>query len=116
MKHAIVRLLIVILAFGTAEAGTGSGTVTNITPVAVNGVEFSVITLSTMSGTPVCANGSARFALSATDPRYKTIITLLLGAYFAGASVYANGAGTCNTYPGGAEDLSYVCLDGGTPC
>jgi hypothetical protein len=115
LKRATERVLIAMLALGTAQAGTGSGTVTNITPAVSNGTEFFVVTLSTMSGQPSCTS-SSRLALSATDPRYKTIISILLGAYFSGASVYANGAGTCNTYPGGAEDLAYVCLDGGAPC
>ena len=39
----------------------------------------------------------------------------LLGAYFSGSEVYVNGLGTCNTYST-AEDLGYVCFNGGIPC
>jgi hypothetical protein len=85
-------------------------------PAVTSGTEFFVVTLSVMSGQPSCTGPSPRLALSTADPRYKTIVSNLLGAYFSGASIYANGAGTCNTYPGGAEDLAYVCLDGGIPC
>jgi hypothetical protein len=115
LKRTIASAVIAMLALGTAQAGTGSGTVINITPAVINGTEFFSVVLSTMNGAFPCG-GTARFVLSATDPRYKTIIAMLLGAYFSGASVYANGAGTGNTYPGGAEDLAYVCLDGGAPC
>jgi hypothetical protein len=115
LKHTIARVLIAILALSTAQAGTGSGTVTNFTPAVNNGTEFFVVTLLTMNG-PFSCGGIARFALSAADPRYKTIVSILLGAYFSGASVYAYGAGTCNTYSGGAEDLAQLCLDGGVPC
>ena len=110
----LLGLLAALLAFASAEAGTGSGTVTNITPGLLNGTEIFVLTLSTMSGQPSCAS-TARFAFSSTDPRYRSILAILLGSYFSGSSVFARGADTCNTY-GGSEDLAYVCLDGGVPC
>jgi hypothetical protein len=114
MRRAIGGVLIAILAFGTVQAGTGSGTIVNFTPAVINGTEFFVLTLSITNGQPACVN-SPRFALSASDPKYKTVVALPFGAYFSGASIYVNGAGTCNTY-GGSEDLSYVCLNGGVPC
>lgn len=115
MQRFIYGLLVATLAWGTAQAGTASGTVVSFTPVTQqNGTEFFVLTLSNRSNAPACAT-SSRLALSATDAKYKTVVAMLLGAYFTGASVYAVGEGTCNTY-GDSEDLQYVCLNGGTPC
>lgn len=115
MRSFMTGLVLVMLTFGVARAaGSGSGTVANITPIVLNGTEFFVVTLSTMSGQPACADGS-RFALSASDPKYKSVLAILLGAYFSGSSVFARGLGTCNLYAS-SEDLGYVCLNNGVPC
>jgi hypothetical protein len=109
-------LLIFAVAFSAEPvlAGTGSGTVVNLTPSALSGTEFFVLTLSTMTGQPTCAT-SGRFALSSTAPTYRTIVAGLLGAYFSGATIFVRGLGTCDTYTG-TEDIGNVCFDGGTPC
>jgi len=101
------------LALAQSGGGTGSGTVLNFTPAVSNGVEFYVLTLSSMS-TASCAT-TGRFALSSSDPKYKTTVAILLGAYFSGTSVFARGLATCTVY-GGSEDLAYVCADNGAPC
>jgi len=115
MQRMMVGIVAAMLMVGVARAGTGSGAVTNITPIVLNGTEMFVVTLSTMNESPTCDGSSPRFALSASDPKYKSVMALLLGAYFSGASVFARGLGTCNLYSS-AEDLSYVCLNGGVPC
>ena len=113
MKRLI--MLTSLLMSGLAHAaGTGSGSVVSLIPAVINGTEFFVLTLTTMQGQPACAT-SGRFALSATDPKYRTVVTGLLQAYVTGRAVYANGLGTCDTYAG-AEDLAYVCFNNGEPC
>lgn len=109
-------LLIVAVAFsaGRVHAGTGTGTVVNLTPSALSGTEFFVLTLSSMTGQPSCAT-SGRFALSSSVPTYKTIVAGLLGAYFSGATIFVRGLGTCDLYAG-TEDVAYVCFDNGVPC
>jgi hypothetical protein len=94
--------------------GTGNGSVVSLIPSVINGTEFFVLTLTTMQGQPPCAT-SGRFALSATDPKYRTVVTGLLQAYFQGGQVFARGLGTCDTYSG-SEDLAYVCFNNGAPC
>ncbi len=113
MKRLV--LLSSLLMSGTALAvGTGSGSVGSLIPAVINGTEFFVLTLTTMQGQPPCAT-SGRFALSATDPKYRTLVTALLQAYFQNGQVYARGLGTRDTYSG-AEDLAYVCFNNATPC
>ena len=110
-----LTMLTCLLMSGLAHAaGTGSGSVVSLVPAVINGTEFFVLTLSTMQGQPACA-AAGRFALSATDPKYRTVVTGLLQAWVAGRPVYANGLGTCNTYAD-SEDLAYVCFNNGNPC
>jgi hypothetical protein len=114
-KYALRLAALALTVSGLAEAsGSGSGTVTNFTPTETGGVEFFVVTLASMTGMASCAT-TARFALSASDPKYRTTVAILLAAYYSGASVFARGLGTCNTYAG-SEDLAYVCADNGLPC
>ena len=114
MGRYIVGLVVTLLLTGAIQAGTGSGTVVNITPAVLNGTEMFVVTFSTMSSQPTCAS-SSRFALSASDPKYKSVFAILIGAYFSGASVFARGLGSCNLYAE-TEDLGYVCLNNAVPC
>jgi hypothetical protein len=105
--------IIGLLISALAQAGSGNGQITYFVPFVINGQEAFVFRLSTMSGAPACSSGN-RFALTAADPRYKTIVAAIIGASLSGASIFAWGSGSCTTYAG-SEDLSYICL-GPDPC
>ena len=66
-------------------------------------------------GRPGACNTDGRFVITASDPKYKTVLAAMMGAYFSGSAVFARGQGTCNIY-GGSEDLSNMCFNGGVPC
>jgi hypothetical protein len=103
-----------MLATGAARAnGSASGVITYFIPFVYNGVEMVAVRLTTMSNVPVCGTAN-RFVMSSSDPKYKTVIAMLLGAHFSGSPIFIHGQGTCSNYVG-SEDLAYACL-GPDPC
>jgi len=100
-----------VLGVTSAEAtGTGTGSITNLTSFTFNGVEMFTLTMSSMSSPFAACAHSNRFIISAQDPKFKTVLAMLLGAYYSGSSVIVYGGGTCNTYDGASEDINGACV------
>ena len=114
MKKIIMAALVLILGIGAAEAGSGTGRVTYFVSMTLNGQEAFVVRFSTMNGIASC-NSASRFVMTAADPKYKTTLAILLGAWLSGnTTAFVYGTGSCTIYSG-SEDLMYACA-GGDPC
>ncbi len=109
MKTIIATLgLIFGLEGSSAFAATPTaavGPITTFTTAVQGSQEVLVIYFASLSG-PSC--GTSRYIYSSSQPNYKSVLATVMAAYFAGTSVYAQGAGSCSIW-NNTEDLSYLC-------
>lgn len=97
-----------------ASAGSSSGVITGVISYhCAPAVECVFVQASAHANHAAC-NVSSRFVISGSDPKFKTTVALLLGAYFSGTPVILYGTGACTT-SSNSEDLSHACT-GTIPC
>ena len=114
MKKIITIGLCALLITTAQAAGLGTGVITGYAPSTSGGApEFIVFSVEILTGTPAC-NTTARFSISSTDAKYKTVVAGIMAAFHTGTPVRVVGFGTCNIWSN-AEDVSYVCF-GNVPC
>jgi hypothetical protein len=107
LRRTTTAALMLVTA-SIASAGTATGVVTGYVPFNDATTAIFLFRVDSLSGAPPC-NTSARFAISDSDPKYKETVAAVMSAYATGASVYAVGHGTCNTWSN-SEDLYYFCV------
>ena len=109
MGKVIVLGLCALLVTPAQANGLGTGRITGWAPSTSGGnPEFVVLSVETITGTPPC-NTTARFSISSTDPKYKTVVAGIIAAFHAGTPVRVFGLGTCNVWSN-AEDVTYICF------
>lgn len=111
MKKIIALLLATASSFTFAGAGTGK--ILGYLPFSAGSTEIFFVN-SENNLNQISCNTTNRYAMSASDPKYKSTQAALMAAFMAGSQVVVKGKGSCNVWAN-AEDIDYICL-GTIPC